>query len=307
MSLTRETVPYTTREAWLAARSQDITSTDVAALFGVSPYLTRFELWHRKHGSPEASAPDIDDVERVRWGNRLQETIAAGAAEDRDWCWLTLDYMRIPELRIGSSFDYVITDGDDPANPTYLALLECKNVDGLAFRDGWVETEFGLEAPAHIELQVQHQMLVSGIRRCYIAALVGGNRLVILERDYDEAVGQRIIEECAKFWADPCPAPDFRRDAELIAQLYRYSGAGPEVEADAYIARLMDEAHQFSRMAAVAKDEHEARLAEIRTLIGDAGKVRSEKHTLSRWTVKETPISYVRKAYDVMRITEKTK
>lgn len=303
--MNREIIPFTTREAWLAERARDITSTDVAALFGVSPYLTRFELWHRKHGTPEAAPEELDDVERVRWGQRLQLAIAEGAAQDRDWCWLTLDYMRIPGLRIGSSFDYVLTDGDDPARPIYRALLECKNVDSLAFREGWEETEFGLEAPAHIELQVQHQMLVSCIRKCYIAALVGGNRLVILERDYDEQVGAKILEECAAFWSSPCPAPDFRKGADLIKRLYRLNGKGDTMDADERIARLMDEASQFTRMQAVAKDECEARLAELRTLIGNAGNVVSPTHKLSRWTVKETPISYTRAAYDVMRITER--
>ena len=102
MSLTREVIPYTTREAWLAERARDITSTDVAALFGVSPYLTRFELWHRKHGTPEAAPEELDDVERVRWGQRLQDAIARGAGEDRGWAiHPETDYVRIADLRIG--------------------------------------------------------------------------------------------------------------------------------------------------------------------------------------------------------------
>lgn len=302
MSLIRESIPFTTREAWLAERAKDITSTDVAALFGISPYLTRWELWHRKvAGDVE---PEELDAERVRWGNRLESAIAAGAAEERGWSVRPLrDYIRLAGLRIGSSFDFVTTHGDDTYQP--VALLECKNVDSLAFRDGWIETEYGLEAPAHIELQVQHQMLSSGIRKCYIAALVGGNRLVILERDYDPAVGDAILRECAAFWAGGEPSPDFKRDADLIRRLYSYSGPGPTVDADERMAQLMDEADQFKRMQSVAGDEYEARIAEIRTLIGDAGKVLSTKHSLSRWTVKETPVSYVREAYDVIRITER--
>lgn len=307
--MNREIIPFTTREAWLAERARDITSTDVAALFGVSPYLTRFELWHRRHGSPEAAAPELDDVERVVWGRRLQNAIAEGAALDRDFGWIRekKEYIRLPDHRIGASFDWEGPEYIDPIAGELPRpfLLECKNVDSLAFREGWEETEFGLEAPAHIELQCQHQMLVSGIRKCYIAALVGGNRLVILERDYDEQVGQRILEECAAFWSSPCPEPDFRKDAELIKRLYRLNGSGDTMDADERIARLMDEAAQFTRMQAVAKDECEARLAELRTLIGNAGAVLSEKHKLSRWTVKETPISYTRAAYDVMRITER--
>lgn len=40
----RETIHHDTEEAWLAARKRDVTSTESAALFGMSPYLTAFEL-----------------------------------------------------------------------------------------------------------------------------------------------------------------------------------------------------------------------------------------------------------------------
>lgn len=296
-----EIIPFTTREAWLAERAKDITSTDVAALFGISPYLTRFELWHRKVRC-DIEPDDIGDVERVKWGTRLQRAIAEGAAEERGWSIRAADeYIRAPNDRIGASFDYFIGDSDG----TTVAILECKNVDGLAFRDGWVETDFGLEAPAHIELQVQHQMLVSGIPRTYIAALVGGNRLVILERDYDPLVGRRILDECATFWHGGEPEPDFRRDAELISRLYRTATEGNAIDADERMARLMAEFNEYSRVAAVAMDEAEARKAELLTLIGDASRVASPTHTLSRWEVPAKEISYTRKPYCGFRITAK--
>jgi predicted phage-related endonuclease len=293
--MNREVIPYTTREAWLAERAQDITSTTVSALFGVCPWVTKFELWHHLHAGLPLS---FEANERTTWGKRFENEIANGTAEDKGWDVVPMrEYIRIPELRIGSSFDY--------RDRNYQFLVEAKNVDGLMFRDGWEETEFGLEAPAHIEIQAQHEMLVSEIPMLYIAAVVGGNRSVVLERAYDEQVGKRIMEECAAFWSSPCPAPDFRRDAELISRLYRLNGKGDTMDADERIARLMDEAAQFTRMQAVAKDECEARLAELRTLIGNAGNVVSPTHKLSRWTVKETPISYTRAAYDVMRITDR--
>ena len=60
-----ETIPYTTEAAWLAARTHDLTSTEIAALFGCSPYLTKFELWHRKHdGADVAFEPSVCPVQR---------------------------------------------------------------------------------------------------------------------------------------------------------------------------------------------------------------------------------------------------
>ena len=77
--MTTETILIENEAQWLAERAKDVTSTQVAALFGVSPYLTEFELWHQKsNGIVEA----FEENNRTRWGNRLEETIAKGFAEE---------------------------------------------------------------------------------------------------------------------------------------------------------------------------------------------------------------------------------
>ena len=120
---------------WLAMRKQDVTSTESAALFGMSPYLTHFDLWHRKHSG---NVPEFKTNERMKWGNRLESAIAHGIAEEQGWKVSPMkEYMRLPTSRIGSSFDFVITSLGEPVH------LEIKNVDYLAFRDGWIEHDDG--------------------------------------------------------------------------------------------------------------------------------------------------------------------
>ena len=65
---------------WLEWRKADLTSTEIAALFGASPYTTVYELYHRKAGALPAEAFEVN--ERMKWGNRLEAAIAAGIAED---------------------------------------------------------------------------------------------------------------------------------------------------------------------------------------------------------------------------------
>lgn len=310
----RETIPYTTEEAWLAARRQDLTSTDVAALFGLSPYLSAFELFHRKHGGMDVGGID---TERTRWGNRLEASIARGVAEDQGWEVDSMDeYIRLPEHRIGSSFDFrqrsndirsVSLEEDTVIRGKSNFLLECKNVDGLEFRNNWGETDFGLEAPAHIELQVQHQMLVSGIGEAYIAALIGGNRIELLHRFYDSAVGDRILAEAAKFWAltEP-PAPDFTRDAALIGRLYKHSDPDSVISADEKMVELMRKYNEAGRAKRLAEDEQQAARAELLTLIGKAERVESVEFNCSAKETKEVEVAaFVRKGYRNLRITER--
>src|SRR3990167_4888783 len=176
---------------WLELRTKDITSTEIGALFGFSPYLTAFELWHRKK---EGLVVSIDENERMKWGTRLQDSIANGIAQDNVWKVRRMDeYIRIPSLKIGSSFDFSIeceTNG----------LLEIKNVDSLAFKDGWLVDGDNIEAPPHIELQGQHQLLVSGRQYAYIGALVGGNTVKLIRRQVDEAIHAKIKTAAADFW-----------------------------------------------------------------------------------------------------------
>ena len=41
-----EVITTTSQEHWLEIRKTDVTSTESAALFGMSPYMTHYDLWH---------------------------------------------------------------------------------------------------------------------------------------------------------------------------------------------------------------------------------------------------------------------
>ena len=206
-------------EAWLELRKQDITSTDCAALFGISPHMSIYELWHQKANGLIA---EFNPNERMEWGNILEPVIAQEIAKRERWTVSPLkNYMRLPELRIGSSFDFSI-DGEQPG------ILEIKNVDSLIFRDKWTKKEDGsYEAPLHIEIQVQHQLLVSGREYAYIGVFVGGNELILIKRTRDEKVISAIKKKIAWFWQTvedkQEPEPDFSKDADTIIRLYGYA------------------------------------------------------------------------------------
>ena len=94
---------------WLELRKPDITSTESAMMFGISPYATIYELWHTKKGNMEST---FKPNKRTDWGQALEDIIAAKVAKELDISIAPMkQYMRIPELKLGSSFDYSI--GED--------------------------------------------------------------------------------------------------------------------------------------------------------------------------------------------------
>lgn len=290
--MTVEIIPFTTEAAWLEARKQDVTSTESAALFGLSPYMTHFDLWHRKRSG---LVPAFKTNERMKWGNRLEAAIAHGIADEKGWEIKPMkDYMRDPDLRLGSSFDFMITSLGEPVH------LEIKNVDYLAFRDGWIEHDDGsMEAPEHIEMQVQHQMAVSGFKRAYIGAFVGGNRFELIERERDEAVIAAIKSMTKLFWESveegKEPSPVMPGDADVVIRLNQYAQPGKILDAsgDANIASLVAKYKHAAQQAKDWEDDKTAAKAELLKAIGDAEKVLLPDWTISASMQAETPATLI--------------
>lgn len=285
---------------WLSLRLQDVTSTEVAALFGVSPYLTKFELWHRKRDQVDVGFVETD---RVKWGARLEASIAKGIADDKGWAIRQkTEYIRDASLRAGASFDYEVEDTK--------RILEIKNVDYLMFKQGWLVGDDGeVEAAPHIELQLQQQMMLAETDGAYIGVLVGGNDAKVLEREADKEIQGAIKDEIARFWEsvqkDVPPAPDFAKDAEFIRRLYQSAEAGKVVSANERVTGLALAYRELGERIKEMEAKRSECRAEILTMMGDASKMLGDGYAISAGTIKETEVCYVRKAYRDFRINFK--
>jgi len=299
--MSRVTIHPESRDHWLSLRRQDVTSTDVAALFSCSPYDTHYSLWMKKAGR---LIDDVEETERMRWGKRLQSAIAEGVCEDNGWQQRPMtEYMRIPELRAGSSFDHRIIDPFD-------AGLEIKCVDSYAFKEGWIVHNDEAEAPPHIELQAQHQMLVSGLRVNYIAALIGGNRVSLTRREAIDSIHDEIVDRVAAFWRsidrNEPPSPDFRRDYEAIRAIHpSIKGETITAGVDAPLSALIRRYAEQSARAAAANADVEATKAEIAHILGERPGAESPEGKILRYPVKATTYTVNKKAQVQMRITPK--
>lgn len=297
----RDIIEFQSEGEWLAEREKDVTSTEVAALFGVSPYATKYQLWHRKTGQLEA---EFEGNERTVWGNRLEAAIAYGVAEDLG---LVVEpfkvYVRLPEHRLGSSFDFKITglvDGVEENEYRDLfrqhgpGVMEVKNVDGLVFRRGWLQEDDAIEAPAHIEFQVQHQLLCAGMEWGVVAPLIAGNTPRPFYRLADDSVHKAIAKMADRFWqsiADgKAPDPEYDKDADTIAQLL-LNDDGEQVDMTdndhfdevcaAYKAASADEK--------AANQRKQAAKGEILDMMGTAAGAKAAHFKVSAKTRKGSP------------------
>jgi len=306
-----DTTPIQNEDKWLKLRSKNVNSTESSALFGLSPYMTELELFYTKQSGEIRT---IEDNQRMKAGRALEPAIAELAADELG-CSVEpfKDYIADPMARMGSSFDFLITSGDLKD-----WVLEIKNVDYLVYRDHWEDDE----APDHIEVQVQHQLEITGLPGAIIACLVGGNDLRLIKRERNPKMGAGIKKRIQRFWQDVAdnnpPEPDFRRDADFLISLHQQAGDSV-VEGDETIATLL---RDYKRIKAEAKDLEElakARKAEVMTLVGDdVGKVVCDGISLSCTMTKPTPPKIItpemvgtefggHKGFRNFRVTEKKK
>jgi len=322
--MTRVAIRPPSEQAWLAMRALDVTSTEASALFSMSPYSTEFELWHRKKSG---EVQTLDPNERMDWGNDLQDTIALSLAKrygvvvER-----VVDYMRIEHARMGSSFDFEIfgeadiPDDEFKGDPTLRemfrkhgpGLLEIKNVDGLVFKKTWpVNDDKTIEAPAHIEIQVQHQMHVRDREWSAIGALIGGNRGLMLIRQRDREVGDAIEKRIIDFWMsianDRQPDPRYPADAGAVIKLFGtatekkvFDGRG---RAD--IDALLAEYKAASDREKQAKEDKDVAKAKILEIVEDAERIYTDRYTVSAGMIKAQEYVVKKAPSRNWRVTEK--
>jgi putative phage-type endonuclease len=274
---------------WLALRREDLTSTDMAAWLGVSPYATRLDVWLDKRDPNGGRA--FEASETMRWGNRLEAAIAFGLAERFGLSVHPLKvYMRHGSVsRMGSSFDFQIvganpaaalSDKDRTTTQRIADLLaangdgifEIKNVSFQAKKAYWDVRPDSLEAPLHVELQVQHQLAVSGAGWAAIGALFEGNdgRLEIRERH--EPTIAKLESAVVDFWKavsdDTPPEVDFTRDLDALKRLYSRLDDTASLNDDELIALSLhldeyDVARSIERDAKKRKEEAQARILAV--------------------------------------------
>jgi predicted phage-related endonuclease len=312
----REFLTFNTEAEWLAMRAADVTSTEASALFGCSPYSSAYQLFHAKTGQLEV---DFELNDRIRWGNRLEAAIAYGIAEDTG---LVVEpfkvYARITELRMGSSFDFKIVglaDDYKGTDETYRdafrdngpGIMEVKNVDGLQFKRAWINDGQLMEAPPHIELQVQHQQEAADMEWTLIAPLVGGNAPMPFMRQRDRTIGRAIIDKVGEFWhmvdTGKAPAPDFNQDADTIGQLlYQDNGKTVDMGENARLKELIALHEQANSTYSDAEKKKKALKAEILTLIGHHAKVLVPGFSISAGTTKDSAGTLITPAHIGQRV-----
>lgn len=248
-----------TREDWLAARRQGLGGSDAAAVLGLSPYVSPYELYLEK---TDQLIGDVDN-EAMEWGRRLEPVVAewftdsTGIAVRREGL---LQSRERPWQQV--SLDRSTEDG---------GILECKTLSWRV-ESSWDESQ----VPDAAELQVQHALAVTGRSHGWVAALVDGRRPKLRRVERDERLIADLIAVEADFWQlivdrTPPPIDDTESTAEALRKLYPVTAEGIGSVVDAEKAAELVQAKRAADLA-VKEAEAAQRLADslLRAAIGEA-------------------------------------
>lgn len=198
------------RADWLEVRKNGIGGSDAAAAVGLSPYKSQLELWLEKTGrDAELPKPDSDNTaEPVYWGTLLEPIVAAAYTKQTGnrvrKVNAVLQHPEIPFMLANLDREVIGVPG--------VQILECKTAGEFGARL-WSEG-----VPEYIQLQVQHQLSVTGKQAADVAVLICGQRLEVHRIQRDDELIARLIPLEAQFWeyvtSDIPPPADGSESAE---------------------------------------------------------------------------------------------
>ena len=175
------------REEWLKYRTRGIGGSDVSIIAGINPFKSVHQLWLEKTGQTE---PEQTDSDYAHFGTLL-ELIVRKEFTARTGIKVRQKHM----LLQSEEYPFMFADLDGVINENgEMAVFEAKTTSAYK-QEVW---EDGVPAP--YILQVQHCMAVTGAKRTYIAALVGGNHFFYHVVERDEEMMAKMIAMEKYFW-----------------------------------------------------------------------------------------------------------
>ena len=279
---------HSDREKFLAARRSGIGGSDIAAVCGISPYATPYDVWLDKRG--EGVAPD-PDTPALYWGTVLEDVVAAEYSRRT-----AQKIQRVNALLRHPEHDFAVANIDRAiVNPevagrvwwkdgrlTTDRLLECKTANGFA-ASLWGEV--GTDAvPDHYFLQCQWYMGVTSAENVDLAALIGGSdyRVFHIERNGDLIAD--LLEQAAAFWklVEDGIAPDPQTVADAMHRWPQHVAGKKAVATTATVLAVEELAEVKAQISALGRREEDLK-NRIVAEIGDAEELTDMGQTIATW------------------------
>jgi putative phage-type endonuclease len=241
---------------WLAERRVGITSTDIPAILGISPWRSEGDVAREKMGE-DPEPPDAETARRFRLGIALEDVVAT---EEEVEHGIKLRHVR--RLLVHPTIPWAMTSLDFE-RVGERTIVEVKTTTSRDWDDG---------LPEYVEAQVRWQMGVAGYPAAHVAALRFGSQLACFDLDHDPATFDNLVVIATDFRRRLDAGGPFAETRESARRAWPYDD-GSEIVADAELAEAVDALVAVRADLAVLKQRDDDLVAAITTRMGPATAV----------------------------------
>lgn len=255
------------RGQWLEVRKGGIGSSDAAAAVGLSPYKSQLELWLEKTGRADTLTEHQGMDDPRFWGTLLEPYVAVAYQQKTD-----RKVRKVNAVLQHPTLPFMLANIDrEVIGCPDVQILECKTAGEFGSRlwkDG---------VPEYVQLQVQHQLAVTGKAAADVAVLLSGQKLEIHRIERDEEVIARLVVLESRFWGyvesdTPPPADGSESAGRALRHLYRGNDTTLDFTADVELGRDFDALATLNAEIEAKAKEAEQLKQSIQQAMGDASK-----------------------------------
>ena len=302
------------------SRESGIGGTDIAAIVGVSPYKTRWDVYADKRGLAEP----VEVTTRMKVGILQQPTVVRLYEEETGdivaWSDETIRHPK-EEWIVGTP-DGFIAHEPGPGELLFkkdgsrrlIVELEAPGFEAktAGLDQAWRWGENQDDIPEEYIIQCQWYMVLTGRKRWVVAALIGGDRFRFHVLDADEEFQAMLVREGERFWKEYVARgkqPDFDHGRSARAYIKRlFPTASKTVrEAGAVELEAMRELAGVNRELSYLDKRKATLVTRIESMIGSDYAIESREEGLKAiwYGQKESTYQVTRPAGRVFRLYDK--
>lgn len=249
---------------WLEERRKGIGGSDVAAILGISPWKTAFQVYQEKR----KEVVDWQGSPVTDWGTLVEPSL-------RQWYSnYTGREVFVPNKILASAkYPFMLASPDGLTKDE--RVVEAKTSMSSV---GWGEPGTG-QIPDYYQVQCQHYMIVTGFHVTDVPVSIAGGPPQLYTVNENPELQQIIIEECQKFWkrveeGDPPPLASY---SDAVRRYGTSLGQGRKMATEEIEVVVKEISKIKAERDALAKREEDLS-AKVIEFIGDDADVITDVH-----------------------------
>lgn len=243
------------RAQWLDERRKGIGGSDVAAILGLSPFKTAFQVYQEKRKEVE----DWGGNDLTDWGKRMEPTI-------RQWYSDTTGRsVNLPKgIVCNKKYPFMLASLDGFTDDKRIVEIKTARAG-----KGWGEPGTN-EIPDYYAVQCHHYMIVTGYEVTDVPVSIAGGYPVLYEIPADKEISEMIIEAEANFWRQVVNGnpPEPVTYADAVAMFGKKKSEGV-IQADNQILTVINELKKFQKIIKENKEHEETLKGQLIIALGD--------------------------------------